>query len=151
MLKDSTGSTWTVGQQIMNESKYYRYQDAQNSAYFGPREAGVNVNDEVQWAIIKNRFQTELENPILGKLTAGIEFSAIDYTIHLPLEEGEQEEDVPPVDGAEDLPLNLEANQTFLNADYAFLWRGFDLTAHFNKTLFSDRLSDELSLQSKIT
>jgi len=149
--KDSTGSTWTVGQQIMNESKYYSYQDGQNSTYFGPREAGVNVYDEVQWAILKNRFQTELENPIIGKLTAGIEFSAIDYNILLPLEEDVQGESLPPEDNAEPFPLNLEANQTFLNADYAFLWKGFDLTAHFNKTLFSDRLSDELSLQSKIT
>ncbi len=149
--KDSTGSTWTVGQQIMNESKYYRYQDGQKSSYFGPREAGVNAYDEVQWAILKNRFQTELENPIIGKLTAGIEFSAIDYNILLPLKEDAQGESLPPEDNAETLPLNLEANQTFLNADYAFLWKGFDLTAHFNKTLFSDRLSDELSLQSKIT
>jgi hypothetical protein len=149
--KDSTGSTWTVGQQIMNESKFYRYQDGQNSSYFGPLEDGVNVYDEVQWAILKNRFQTELENPIIGKLTAGIEFSAIDYNILLPLEEDPQGESLPPQDNAEILPLNLEANQTFLNADYAFLWKGFDFTAHFNKTLFSDRLSDELSLQSKIT
>lgn len=149
--KDSTGSTWTVGQQIMNESKFYRYQDGQNSSYFGPLEDGVNVYDEVQWAILKNRFQTELENPIIGKLTAGIEFSAIDYNILLPLEEDPQGESLPPQDNAETLPLNLEANQTFLNADYAFLWKGFDFTAHFNKTLFSDRLSDELSLQSKIT
>jgi len=149
--KDSTGSTWTVGQQIMNESKFYRYQDGQNSSYFGPLEDGVNVYDEVQWAILKNRFQTELENPILGKLTAGIEFSAIDYNILLPLEEDPQGESLPPQDNVETLPLNLEANQTFLNADYAFLWKGFDFTAHFNKTLFSDRLSDELSLQSKIT
>ena len=37
------------GRKIMNESKYYRYEDQQNSAYFGPREAGVNVYDEVQW------------------------------------------------------------------------------------------------------
>ena len=149
--KDSTGSTWTVGQQIMNESKFYRYQDGQNSSYFGPLEDGVNVYDEVQWAILKNRFQTELENPIIGKLTAGIEFSAIDYNILLPLEEDPQGESLPPQDNVETLPLNLEANQTFLNADYAFLWKGFDFTAHFNKTLFSDRLSDELSLQSKIT
>ena len=149
--KDSTGSTWTVGQQIMNESKFYRYQDRQKSTYFGPMEAGVDVYDEVQWAILKNRFQTELQNPILGKLTAGIEFSAIDYNILLPVEEGTQGENLPPEDNTTTLPLNLEANQTFLNADYAFLWRGFDLTAHFNKTLFSDRLSDEISLQSKIT
>jgi len=149
--KDSTGSTWTVGQQIMNESKFYRYQDRQKSAYFGPMEAGADVYDEVQWAILKNRFQTELQNPILGKLTAGIEFSAIDYNILLPVEEGTQGENLPPEDNTTTLPLNLEANQTFLNADYAFLWRGFDLTAHFNKTLFSDRLSDEISLQSKIT
>ena len=149
--KDSTGSTWTVGQQIMNESKFYRYQDRQKSTYFGPMEAGADVYDEVQWAILKNRFQTELQNPILGKLTAGIEFSAIDYNILLPVEEGTQGENLPPEDNTTTLPLNLEANQTFLNADYAFLWRGFDLTAHFNKTLFSDRLSDEISLQSKIT
>ena len=69
----------------------------------------------------------------------------------MPLEEDAQGESLPPEDNAETFPLNLEANQTFLNADYAFLWKGFDLTAHFNKTLFSDRLSDELSLQSKIT
>ena len=135
----------------MNESKYYRYEDQQNSAYFGPRETGVNVYDEVQWAILKNRFQTELDNPVIGKLTAGIEFSAIDYNILLPLEEDAQEMNAPPGDDANTLPLNLEANQTFLNAEYAFLWRGYDFTAHFNKTLFSDRLSDELSIQCKIT
>jgi hypothetical protein len=148
--KDSTGSSWTVGQQIMNESKFYRYEDPQNAAYFGQREAGVSVLDEVQWAILKNRFQTEYDNPLLGKLTAGLEISAIDYNILLPQDDSE-EGSVPEEDANEAFPLNLEANQTFLNADYAFLWRGFDFTAHFNKTLFSERLSDEISLQAKIT
>lgn len=148
--KDSTGSSWTVGQQIVNESKFYNYEDARSSSYFGQRNIAGGVMDEVQWAILKNRFQTQLINPVIGALTAGIEFSAIDYRLFLP--EVATESVVPgdesPVD---DLPLQLEANQTFLNADYAFLWRGFDLTAHFNKTLFSDRLSDEISLQAKIT
>lgn len=148
--KDSTASSWTVGHQIMNESKYYRYEDQQNSPYFGQTEAGGDVLDEVQWAILKNRFQTELENPLLGKLTAGIEFSAIDYNILLPEEENAAESSSQS-DLLEEDPLNLEANQTFLNADYAFLWRGFDFTAHFNKTLLSERLSDEISLQAKIT
>lgn len=148
--KDTTGSTWTVGQQIMNESKYYRYQDSRNAAYFGQIGAGVSVYDEVQWVILKNRFQTQLENPILGKLTAGIEFSAIDYNILLP-ENGSTEEDTPQEDTSNSFPMTLEANQTFLNADYAFLWKGFDFTAHFNKTMFSDRLSDEISLKAKIT
>lgn len=148
--KDSTASSWTVGHQIMNESKYYRYEDQQSSPYFGQIEAGGAVFDEVQWAILKNRFQTELENPVLGKLTAGIEFSAIDYNLLLPEEENAAERS-PQSEPLEEDPLNLEANQTFLNADYAFLWRGFDLTAHFNKTLWSERLSDEISLQAKIT
>ena len=134
----------------MNESKFYRYEDPQNAAYFGQREAGVSVLDEVQWAILKNRFQTEYDNPLLGKLTAGLEISAIDYNILLPQDDSE-EGSVPEEDVNEAFPLNLEANQTFLNADYAFLWRGFDFTAHFNKTLFSERLSDEISLQAKIT
>lgn len=148
--KDSTGSTWTVGQQIMNESKFYRYEDERNAAYFGQRNAGIGVLDEIQWAILKNRFQTQFENPILGKLTAGLEFSAIDYNLFDPSNIADDSDNTPVV-ATEDLPLSLEANQTFLNADYSFLWRGFDFMAHFNKTLFSDRLSDEISLQAKIT
>ena len=33
--KDSTGSSWTVGHQFTNESKFYNYQDASSSTYFG--------------------------------------------------------------------------------------------------------------------
>lgn len=139
--KDSTASSWTVGHQFTNESKYYNYQDPRSSTYFGVNGTGGGVQDDLQWAIVRNSLETKIKNPVIGKLRAGISFSNLLYRF-LVIEE------VDPLDG---LPLELNTNQTFLNADYDFLWRGFNFTAHFNKTLFSDRLSDEISLKAKIT
>ena len=139
--KDSTGSSWTVGHQFTNESKFYNYQDASSSTYFGENRIGGLVQDDLQWAIFRNNLETKFDNPVVGKLRAGISFSNIKYRFI------ETEE----TDLVDNLPLELKANQTFLNADYDFLWRGFNFSAHFNKTLFSERLSDEISLNAKIS
>lgn len=139
--KDSTGSSWSIGHQFVNESKFYNYQDRQSSDFFGENSTGGAIQDDSQWAIIKNSLETKIDNPIVGKLRAGISFSNLLYRFLVV-------EDVDPVD---DLPLVIKTNQTFLNADYDFLWRGFNFTAHFNKTLFSEQLSDEISLNAKIT
>ena len=138
--KDSTGSSWSVGHQFTNESKFYHYQDPRSSDYFGENLVPGVVNDATQWAIVRNQLETKLQNPVVGKLRAGISFSNIKYRALV----------TESVDFVDELPLALTTNQTFLNADYDFLWRGFNFTAHFNKTLFSERLSDEISLKAKI-
>ena len=137
---EDSGSSWTIGHQIMDETKTYIYTDSSNSAYFGGRVYNTTINDRVRWKIFSNKFETKLINPLLGELTAGVVYSNIDYFFEVP--EGTPEEV---------LPLALETNQGFLNADYLFKWRGFDLTAHFNKTILGDRLSDEVSVQGKIS
>lgn len=137
---EDSGSSWTIGHQIMDETKTYIYTDPSNSAYFGGRVYNTTINDRVRWKIFSNKFETKLINPLLGELTAGVVYSNIDYFFEVP--EGTPEEV---------LPLALETNQGFLNADYLFKWRGFDLTAHFNKTILGDRLSDEVSVQGKIS
>ena len=137
---EDSGSSWTIGHQIMDETKTYIYTDYSNSAYFGGRVYNTTINDRVRWKIFSNKFETKLINPLLGELTAGVVYSNIDYFFEVP--EGTPEEV---------LPLALETNQGFLNADYLFKWRGFDLTAHFNKTILGDRLSDEVSVQGKIS
>jgi hypothetical protein len=137
---EDSGSSWTIGHQIMDETKTYIYTDSSNSADFGGRVYNTTINDRVRWKIFSNKFETKLINPLLGELTAGVVYSNIDYFFEVP--EGTPEEV---------LPLALETNQGFLNADYLFKWRGFDLTAHFNKTILGDRLSDEVSVQGKIS
>jgi hypothetical protein len=137
---EDSGSSWTIGHQIMDETKTYIYTDSSNSAYFGGRVYNTTINDRVRWKIFSNKFETKLINPLLGELTAGVVYSNINYFFEVP--EGTPEEV---------LPLALETNQGFLNADYLFKWRGFDLTAHFNKTILGDRLSDEVSVQGKIS
>lgn len=137
---ESDESSWTVGHQIMDETKSYIYTDSSVSGYFGARVYNTSINDRVRWKILTNRFETKLINPLLGELTAALDYSTIDYFFEVP-------EDTPE----ESLPLALETNQGFLNADYVFNWRGFDLTAHFNKTILGDRLSDEISVQGKIS
>ena len=137
---EDSGSSWTIGHQIMDETKTYIYTDPSNSAYFGGRVYNTTINDRVRWKIFSNKFETKLINPLLGELTAGVVYSNIDYFFEVP--EGTPEEV---------LPLALETNQGFLNADYLFKWRGFDLMAHFNKTILGDRLSDEVSVQGKIS
>lgn len=137
---EDSGSSWTIGHQIMDETKTYIYTDSSNSAYFGGSVYNTTINDRVRWKIFSNKFETKLINPLLGELTAGVVYSNIDYFFEVP--EGTPEEV---------LPLALETNQGFLNADYLFKWRGFDLTAHFNKTILGDRLSDEVSVQGKIS
>lgn len=136
--KDSA-AYWKVGHQIMNETKTYRYSDASNSEYFGSLVYNISINDENRWAILKNRIETKLSNPSLGKLNAGIEYATIDYFFEVA--EGTPEEI---------WPTSYREAQSFLNADYVFKWRGFDLIAYFNKTITGNRLSDELSVKSKI-
>lgn len=137
--EDST-AYWRVGHQIMNETKSYRYVDESNSEYFGSLVYNIPVNDHNRWAILKNRIETKLSNPTLGKLSAALAYSTIDYFFEVP-------EEIPE----EAWPQSYKENQSFLTANYIFKWRGFDLTAYFNKTLTGDRLSDELSVKSKIT
>ncbi len=137
---ENTASSWTIGHQIMDESKSYSYTDERNSAYFGTLVYNIPMNDRVRWKILRNRLETKLINPVLGELRAGIAYSSINYFF-------EVDENIPE----EELPLTLETNQGFLNADYLFNWKGFDLTAHFNKTILGDRLSDEISVYGKIS
>lgn len=133
------GTEWSVGHRIQHESKFYNYTDTGQSDYFGSRVAESNPDEQVHWKILKNRFETTLANPKLGKLTAGVEYSKIDYFFRLT-------EDASP----EENPTSLIAEQTFLNADYAFNWRGFDFVAHFNKTIIGERLSDMIGLESRL-
>ena len=148
--KDTTATRWTLGHQIMNETKFFKYSDSSRSDYFGPQVAEEQIDDQVHWAIVKNRFETSLANPRLGELTAGLEYSKIDYFYRLEEESATDELPQEP-SFAVTSPLSLTAKQSFLNADYKFNWRGFDFLAHFNKTLLSDFLSDDISLKAKIT
>jgi len=137
---EDAGSSWTIGHQIMDESKSYIYSDKTSSGYFGGRVYNLPINDRVRWKILSNRIETKLINPVLGELRAGIAYSSIDYFF-------EVDDEIPE----EELPLALVTDQGFLNADYLFNWRGFDLTVHFNKTILGDRLSDEISVHGKIS
>lgn len=151
--KNPKSPKWSIGHKIYNESKYYTYSDTQNSNYFGALLPETELNDRVNWAIVNNRFQTQFQQQQFGKLTAAIEFSKIDYFFpseEIPITEGEQVTTTIENTQEEGLPESLQATQTFFNANYEFKWRGFDLTADFNKTLFGSQLSDEISLKSKI-
>lgn len=134
-----SGTEWSVGHRIQHESKFYNYTDTEQSSYFGSLVAQAGQDEQVHWKILKNRVETTLANPTLGRLTAGLEYSTIDYFFRLA-------EEAP----LEEHPTSLMAEQTFLNADYAFNWRGFDFVAHFNKTITGERLSDIISLEGRL-
>lgn len=137
--KDSTAGSWLVGHQILHETKFYNYTDTDYSDYFGSLLRRYAGGEQVHWKQLRNRFETQLANPQLGKLTAGLEYVTTDYFFRV----GEEE-------AVDAFPTALTEDQVFLNAAYDFNWRGFELTARFNKTILGDMLSDKISLASRL-
>lgn len=137
--KDSSAASWSVGHQILHETKFYNYTDTGNAAYFGSLVRRDAEGEQVHWKVLKNRVETQLQNPQLGKLTAGLEYATIDYFFRVQEESTE-----------ETLPAALTEDQAFLNAAYDFNWRGFQFAARFNKTILGDLLSDKISLTSRL-
>lgn len=140
LVTSETGTTqWKLNHEFVNESKRYTYQDNTSSEYFGPRVYNIGIDDKTRWAILKNRVGTTLSNATLGKLAAGITYSQIDYFFEPP-------EGIPE----ETFPLALDVNQSFLDVNYDFNWKGFSFTGFFNKTITGEQLSDEISLVGSI-
>lgn len=137
--KDSTAASWSVGHQIQHETKFYNYTDTGNSPYFGNLLRKDPNGEQVHWKLLRNRFETQLANPRLGNLTAGLEYATTDYFFRVA-EEGAEET----------LPTALTEDQAFVNAAYDFNWRGFQFTARFNKTILGNLLSDKISLMSRL-
>ncbi|KKK58716.1 hypothetical protein LCGC14_3041630, partial [marine sediment metagenome] len=127
--KDSVPSnSLRLGHRLNFNDKFYRYDQGSPSSLFGPSFQASDLRDRVDLEDFNNELSLSFANPILGRLTAQVNYSFYDYGYNSVL----------ILENEDRIPNRLQGNIIAAGASYAKNIKGFDFKANAEANISGD-------------
>ena len=134
---DSLSNGLSIGQEISFEDKYYQFNQASRSDFFGEAFVNTNINDRVSLENFSNRFYANYKNDLLGTVQFNADYNNYNYGYDA----------ITVIDGIR-IPNRLKGSVFGIGGSYENQIGGFHLNGEFGLNLSGDFNGNFLDLNA---